>query len=79
MSEDTTINSLEMFIATETSNVVKADLMVKFYNDKVANGGELDFQEQQDKIFWEKNSVKASEKLAFFQAEFDAEVAAHGV
>jgi uncharacterized small protein (DUF1192 family) len=75
MAQNFRLDSLNMLLVTEKSNLATANVHLDFYASKEAKGVELDFQERSDKEFWVQNVDKINERMAFIEAEIAIEKA----
>lgn len=75
MAQNFRLDSLNMLLVTEKSNLATSTVHLDFYAAKEAKGIELDFQERSDKEFWEGNLIKIQERMDFINEQLAIEIA----
>lgn len=75
MAQNFRLDSLNMLLVTEKSNMATSNVHLDFYASKEAKGIELDFQEKSDKDFWEANLIKIQERMDFINEQIAIEIA----
>jgi hypothetical protein len=67
-------NALQMALVSERNNLANANINTGFYAHKISEGKELDMAEVADKEYWEVNTIKINEKIAFIEMQLSSTI-----